>query len=193
MVPQLRGTRILRTRWMGLRSRFPWTRLLWRTRILRRWTRLLPRRLRWRLCPQLVPRWLRARWFQCSCPRRWRRIPQWRWPWRRTPIIVAQTCRERDEPGWLPTRPAAFGCATNFVLVSFPRTPGRSSAFSALHWLFLPWVNQKAGVPAEVRNRQKAPVRDHRRHLSDADSRALHSICLLCATRLFFLLQYPVQ
>jgi hypothetical protein len=49
--------------------------------------------------------------------------------------------------------------ATNVVLVSSPRTPGRCSAFSALQGLFLPWLNQKAGFPADVRNRQKAPVR----------------------------------
>jgi hypothetical protein len=158
MVPQLLGTRTLRTRWMGLRSRFPWTRLRWRTRI-RRWTRLLPR-LRWRICPRLVRRWLRARWFQWRCARRWRRIPRrWRWiPRWRTPTIVAQTCRERDEPGWLPKRPAAFGgdefcaCVVSANSTGFPRVLSASGFVSALSL-------SRAGVPADVRNRQKAPVR----------------------------------
>jgi hypothetical protein len=108
--------------------------------------------------PRLERRRLRRCGFSGGFPRWWRWIPRWRCPWRRTPIIDAQTCGERDEPGWLPTRPAA-SWRRYFVLVSSLRTPRRSSAFSALQGLFLPRVNQKAGVPADVRNRQKAPVR----------------------------------
>ncbi len=192
MVPQLLGTRILRTRWMGLRSRFPWTRLLWRRRILRRWTRLLPRRLRWRICPRLVPRWLRARWFRWSCPRRWRWIPQWRWPWRRTPIIVAQTCRERDEPGWLPTRPAAFG-GDEFC----------ARVVSANSGALLRVLSASGFVPALGQSKNRRP-RGREEPAEGAGEKTTADICRmlklgrciplssLCHA-LFFLLQYSVQ
>ncbi len=192
MVPQLRGARILRTRRMGLRSRFPWTRLLWRTRILRRWTRLLPRRLRWRLCPRLVPRWLRARWFQWSCPRRWRRIPQWRWPWRRTPITVAQTCRERDEPGWLPTRPAAFWWRRILCWCRFRELRGVPRVLSPS--LVVPALGQSKsrrprGREEPAEGAGEKTTADICRMLTVGRCIPLPSLC----HALFFLLQYSVQ